>query len=46
MFAKEDYYFVYPTKFNEYEQKYADSFQHGVVSLEERILPVAVMEGK
>ena len=46
MFAKEDYYFVYPTKFNEYEQKYADSFQHGGVSLEEMILPVAVMEGK
>jgi hypothetical protein len=44
--AKEDYYFVYPTKFHEYEKQYRGSFQHGGVSLEEMILPVAVMKPK
>jgi len=41
--AKEDYYFVYPTKFHEYESKYRGSFQHGGISLEEMILPVATL---
>lgn len=41
--AKEDYYFVYPTKFHEYQRQYKNSFQHGGISLEEMILPVAVM---
>lgn len=43
MIAKEDFYFVYPTRFHEYENKYRGSFQHGGISLEEMILPVAVM---
>ncbi len=38
--AKEDYYFVYPTDYHHYLQKYRDSFQHGGISLEEMILPV------
>ena len=41
--AKEDFYFVYPTKFHEYQRQYKNSFQHGGISLEEMILPVAVM---
>jgi len=41
--AKENFYFVYPTKFHEYQRQYKNSFQHGGVSLEEMILPVAVM---
>lgn len=41
--AKEDYYFVYPTDFNHYLQKYKDSFQHGGISLEEMIIPVVEM---
>ena len=44
--AKEDFYFVYPTNFNEYQRQYKDSFQHGGISLEEMILPVAIMEPK
>ena len=44
--AKENYYFVYPTNYNKYLSLYKDSFQHGGVSLEEMILPVAVLEGK
>jgi CheY-like chemotaxis protein len=41
--AKEDFYFVYPTNFHEYENKYRGSFQHGGISLEEMILPTAVL---
>jgi len=41
--AKEDYYFVYPTDFHKYERQYRGSFQHGGISLEEMILPCAVM---
>lgn len=38
--AKEDYYFVYPTDYHFYLQRYRDSFQHGGISLEEMIIPV------
>jgi len=41
--AKEDFYFVYPTKFHEYENKYRGSFQHGGISLEEMILSTATL---
>jgi CheY-like chemotaxis protein len=41
--AKEDYYFVYPTRFHEYENKYRDTFQHGGISLEEMILPTVTL---
>ena len=44
--SREDFYFVYPTKFNEYQRYYANSFQHGGISLEEMVLPVAVLKGK
>jgi len=37
--AKENYYFVYPTKFHEYEKQYHGTFQHGGVSLEEMVIP-------
>ena len=43
LIAKEDFYFVYPTNFHEYENKYRGSFQHGGISLEEMILPVATL---
>jgi CheY-like chemotaxis protein len=41
--AREDYYFVYPTNFHEYERLYKNSFQHGGVALEEVILPCAIL---
>lgn len=44
--AKEDFFFVYPTHFHEYENKYRGSFQHGGISLEEMILPVATLTPK
>lgn len=46
LIAREDFYFVYPTNFNEYQRQYKDSFQHGGISLEEMVLPVAVMDPK
>ncbi len=38
--AKENFYFVYPTNFRQYERQFFGSFQHGGVSLEEMILPI------
>ncbi|HET9234493.1 MAG TPA: PglZ domain-containing protein, partial [Candidatus Eisenbacteria bacterium] len=43
LLAREDRYFVYPTNFHEYERLYLDSFQHGGVSMEEVILPCAIL---
>ena len=44
--AREDFYFVYPTKFHEYERQYHGSFQHGGVSIEEMILPLVTLRPK
>jgi len=46
LIAKEDFYFVYPTDFHRYVNQYRDSFQHGGVSMEEMILPVATLTPK
>jgi hypothetical protein len=43
IFAREDYYFVYQTNFHEYERQFRGSFQHGGISLEEMVLPIAVL---
>ena len=44
--ALEDYYFVYPTNYSEYKRYYLNSFQHGGISPDEMILPVAVLRPK
>ena len=41
--AREDYYFVYPTRFHEFERQYRGSFQHGGVSIEEMVLPLVTL---
>ena len=46
IFAKEDYYFVYPTNYHRYLNLYKDSMQHGGASMEEMILPVITMQPK
>jgi len=46
IFAKEYFYFVYPTNFRDYEKHYQGSFQHGGVSLEEMILPCLTLTPK
>jgi CheY-like chemotaxis protein len=42
--AKEDYYFIYPTKPTEYEREFKFTFQHGGISMEEMILPLAILK--
>ncbi len=42
--AKEDYYFIYPTKPTEYEKEFKYTFQHGGISMEEMILPFTIMK--
>ncbi len=44
--AKEDYYFIYPTNYHEYKNRYQDTFLHGGASMEEMILPIATMRPK
>ncbi len=41
--AKEDFYFVYPNKYNEYIRQFHNSFQHGGISIEELVIPIAVL---
>ena len=42
--AREDFYFVYPTNFHEYERLYRNSFQHGGLAMEEVILPCVILK--
>lgn len=44
LIAREDYFFVYPTKLREYQARYRDSFLHGGISPDEMILPVALLK--
>ncbi len=44
--AKEDYYFVYPTNYHKFQNRYKDTFQHGGASMEEMILPVSNLKTK
>src|SRR5476651_167523 len=42
VFAKEDSYFVYPNNYNHFVNFYSETFQHGGISLEEMLIPIAV----
>ena len=44
--AKEDFYFVYPNNYNEMVRQFQNSFQHGGISLDEMVVPVAVLNPK
>jgi len=44
--AREDFYFVYPNRYNEYQRQFQNSFQHGGISLDEIILPIATLRPK
>ncbi|TNE74330.1 response regulator [bacterium] len=46
IFAKEDYYFVYPTNYHKFQNRYNDTFQHGGASMEEMILPIVTLKPK
>jgi len=42
VFAKEDKYFVYPNNYNHFVNFYNETFQHGGISIEEMLIPIAV----
>lgn len=44
--AKGDFYFVYPNNYNEMVRQFMNSFQHGGISLEEMVVPLAVLNPK
>ncbi|MDD2331459.1 MAG: bifunctional response regulator/alkaline phosphatase family protein [Candidatus Cloacimonetes bacterium] len=46
IFAKDDYYFVYPNSYHQYQRQYNGTFQHGGVSMEEMILPISICRSK
>jgi CheY-like chemotaxis protein len=46
IFAKEDYYFCYPNNYNHFVNFFKNTFQHGGISLEEVIVPIAIFESK
>ncbi len=46
IFAKDDYYFIYPNNYNQFVNYFNNTFQHGGVSLEEMIIPFAVYSTK
>lgn len=46
VFAKDDYFFVYPNNYNHFAQYYNETFQHGGISLEEMIIPYVVYTPK
>lgn len=41
--AKEDFYFVYPNRYNEMVRQFQNSFQHGGISLEEMVVPLTIL---
>ena len=46
IFAKEDKFFVYPNNYNHYVNYFKNTFQHGGISLEEMIVPIAIFNSK
>ena len=46
LIAKYDNYFVYPNEASKYQMKFNNTFQHGGVSMEEVIIPLALMKGR
>ena len=43
MFAKKDFFFVYPNNYNHFVTYFRHTFQHGGISLEEMLVPWAVL---
>lgn len=46
IFATGTDFFAYPQEFNRYAAHYTDTFQHGGISMEEMMVPVAVMHAR
>ena len=46
VFAREADFFVYPNNYNHFVNYYAQTFQHGGISLEEMLIPFVVLKAK
>ena len=46
IFVKGDLFFAYPNNYNHYVSYYRNTYQHGGVSLEEMVIPFAVLDPK
>jgi len=46
IFAKEDYFFVYPNNYNYYVDYFANTLQHGGISMQEMIVPFVELEAR
>jgi CheY-like chemotaxis protein len=46
IFAREKDFFVYPNNYHQFVKYFRDTFQHGGVSLEEMIIPLAILDSK
>ncbi|MFN5386598.1 MAG: response regulator [Bacteroidota bacterium] len=46
IFAREDAFFAYPNNYNHYVSYYRNTFQHGGISMEEMLIPFAVLKPK
>lgn len=46
VFATNYDYFIYPNNYNHFVSLYDETFQHGGISMEEMIIPLAILEAK
>ena len=46
IFARGNDFFAYPNNYNYYVSYYKNTFQHGGISLEEMIIPIAILKAK
>lgn len=46
IFCRENDFFAYPNNYNQYVQYYMDTFQHGGLSMEEVLVPAALLRPK
>ncbi len=46
IFCRKNDFFAYPNNYNYYVNYYRNTFQHGGISLEEMLVPVAYLRAK
>lgn len=46
IFAKQDFFFLYPNNYNHFNNYYRNTFQHGGISLEEMVCPIVRLRAK
>ena len=46
VFAKDKDFFVYPNNYHQFVKYFKDTFQHGGISLEEMVVPLAILDAK